>query len=440
MQPVLACRGPRRGQGGILAVGTSVAKPHFVPALKSSIGDWDYYIAQLTMADVAKLVKLAKEIHTSESLNDMIQRSLSDRADAIKSYLLNREDRFLNALVIGVYGGSPQWYSLDVRSNELLDADTVLPRQVEDAVGFLLFNGEERLFAIDGQHRVLGIRKALKENSSLANENVTAIFVGHSNTPAGLIRTRRLFTTLNRYAKPVNKRDKIALDEDDVVAIVTRRLLDEHPLFHDKVAAVATNNLKSRDTSNITTLGALYDAMNEWLRDRSVPKWSKLKRFRPEDPIVDSFMERASIFWDGLCSIDETLQAFRDAKPAPELAAEARNQVNGGHVVFRPIGLILIAKLAKALSLSLEFSDVLSKLSLLAMNLGEYPWDGLIWDGRNKRMRTESANRIAAERLAYYSLCGDLSPYRRYNVSKLRNEVAGILNVEPEDVELRSLE
>lgn len=44
-------------------------------------------------------------------------------------------------------------------------------------------------------------------------------------------RSRRLFSTLNRYAKPVSMRDIIALDEDDVVAIASRDLIDTHPLF-----------------------------------------------------------------------------------------------------------------------------------------------------------------------------------------------------------------
>ena len=47
-------------------------------------------------------------------------------------------------------------------------------------------------------------------------------------------RVRRLFSTLNRYAKPVSMRDIIALDEDDIIAIASRELIDNHPLFSNE--------------------------------------------------------------------------------------------------------------------------------------------------------------------------------------------------------------
>ena len=64
-------------------------------------------------------------------------------------------------------------------------------------------------------------------------------------------RSRRLFSTLNRYAKPVSMRDIIALDEDDVVAIASRDLIDTHPLFardrllDSRTKAIPENNGKA---------------------------------------------------------------------------------------------------------------------------------------------------------------------------------------------------
>src|ERR1019366_4366533 len=97
----------------------------------------------------------------------------------------------------------------------------------------IAFDGSEKLFAVDGQHRVVGIQRAVAAKEALGDEEVCVIFVGHSNDRVGLQRTRRLFTTLNRYAKPVNKTEIIALDEDAAVAIVTRRLLESYRLLKD---------------------------------------------------------------------------------------------------------------------------------------------------------------------------------------------------------------
>ena len=78
-------------------------------------------------------------------------------------------------------------------------------------------NGKEKIFPVDGQHRVEGIKDALKKNSQLANETVSVMLIGHSTTTEGMKKSRRIFSTLNRYAKPVKLGDIIALDEDDEV-------------------------------------------------------------------------------------------------------------------------------------------------------------------------------------------------------------------------------
>ena len=47
-------------------------------------------------------------------LNELIQRRLKEgRAEKIAKYLLREEQRFFNALVVGVYGGDPRWYDID---------------------------------------------------------------------------------------------------------------------------------------------------------------------------------------------------------------------------------------------------------------------------------------------------------------------------------------
>src|SRR5699024_5656182 len=101
-------------------------------------------------------------------------------------------------------------------------------------MGLLDFPGNHKIFPVDGQHRVEGIKAALLEKPELKDQKIAVIFIGHKNDEAGKQRTRRLFTTLNRYAKPVLLDDIIALDEDDVVAITTRFLLEEYDLFTGK--------------------------------------------------------------------------------------------------------------------------------------------------------------------------------------------------------------
>ena len=78
-------------------------------------------------------------------------------------------------------------------------------------------------------------------------------------------RYRRLFGNLNRYAKPTDNVTNIIMDEDDAFAIVTRRLITEHPFFQysgreKESARVKTQkgkNLRSTD-SYWTSLETLY--------------------------------------------------------------------------------------------------------------------------------------------------------------------------------------
>lgn len=193
------------------------------PALRCEMGDWVYYITCFRFSDVAEWVKETDEIHSSEELRDLIQREISKRVEPITEYLLEQKERFFNAIVLGVYGGAPQWYPIEVGNSPVL-GDPDLDDDARESVGLLRFTGDEKIFAIDGQHRVVAIKEALPLAHEIGNEEICVIFVAHGTDQKGMRRTRRLFSTLNRYAVPVSKGEIVALSEDDAFAIVTRRL------------------------------------------------------------------------------------------------------------------------------------------------------------------------------------------------------------------------
>ena len=180
---------------------------------------------------------------------------------------LTKPQRFFNSLVVGVYGGAPNFYELELHRGPTLTPEE-LPDYFKGALGILQFNGAEKLFAIDGQHRVVGIKRAVEQSDSVGDEEVIALFVHHSRDASGMERSRRLFTTLNRYAKPVSKMDIIALDEDGIVAIVTRMLVEEYPLFKNFLKIKKGKQLPARDTENFTTIETLYDALDTFLADQ----------------------------------------------------------------------------------------------------------------------------------------------------------------------------
>ena len=59
-----------------------------------------------------------------------------------------------------------------------------------ESLGFLVLRGDEKIFALDGQHRLAGIKRVVEDDLGVrANDEVSVIFVSHQATEAGLERT-----------------------------------------------------------------------------------------------------------------------------------------------------------------------------------------------------------------------------------------------------------
>ena len=277
-----------------------------LPALRGIIGDWVYYVTLLPFREVPNRIYRNDEIHETKELQDWLQRELTDRSEDIAEYLATQEQRFFNGVVIGVYGGDPQWYPLSLRPSTHLNPISV-DEDVEVGMGILELSGDEKLFAIDGQHRVEGVKRLVdrigEEAFEAMPDGLCAIFVAHKKSPAGVERTRRLFTTLNQHAKPVSLTELIILDEDDIVAITCRRLIEKHPLFTEgKISLQKQKAINTTDRRSFTSVVALYQSMDTYLSINYTPKrgWKKFKLVRPDEKVVKQYVSRASRFWDNL--------------------------------------------------------------------------------------------------------------------------------------------
>ena len=400
-------------------------KTELIPALRAHMGDWIYYVTLLRMEQIADRISIAEKIHSSNALKEMIQRQITDRSKQIADYLVKQPQRFFNALIVGVYGGSPNWYELEVRSNRLFNAEA-LPRELDGILGFLRLDGTENLFAMDGQHRVEGIRQALRKNSKLKQEEVCVIFVSHRNDPAGMERTRRLFTTLNRYAKPVSKSEIVALDEDDVIAIITRELVENHQLFQEKISISKTKAISVRDNRSFTSIITLYEVL-EILFGNKGRAWVKFKRHRPDDDVISQFYAKSACFWDTMIEYFPPLKKVQVSHPDENISGRYRNR-EGGHLLFRPIGLLIIAYVVRqAKDLGLSEREAIKRISKISMKLTDEPWVGLLWDQTNRRMTIETTRQKVAKHLLFYLIGGNLSEIKT-SLEDLQQEYAGLLN------------
>ena len=241
------------------------------------------------------------------------------------------------------YDGEPTWHEVRLEYDDGSEFYNL---------GILELKGEEKIFPVDGQHRVEGIKKVTSNSDKFDDEKIPVIFIGHKTDDAGMQRSRRLFSTLNRYAKPVSMRDIIALDEDDIIAICSRELIDTHPLFaKDRILDSKTKAIPESNETAFTTIITFYECNREilWilLKDfeisnsdgkkiRGKAKITEFIRKRPSDDTIHKFIELCTDFWDNLIDCFDDVYEYASHNPD---AKPYRNRT-GGNLLFRPVALL----------------------------------------------------------------------------------------------------
>lgn len=364
-----------------------------IPAIRAKIGIWVYYVATLSFQQVSQYVKrVDDELHRSTVLKEMLQRSITDNYKSISKYIIQQEERFFNSLVLAVYDGDPQWHEVRLNygdGNEFYD------------IGLLELTGGEKIFPVDGQHRVEGIKDALKSNPELSKEKIPVIFIGHKKDTEGMQRARRLFSTLNRYAKPVSMRDIIALDEDDSVAIASRELIDNHVLFSEgRILDSKTKAIPDNHPTAFTSIITFYECNRELLKyylknievrniDGNLLKGnSKIEQFikyRPDNEVISEFVTFCSDFWT---AFTENLTPIKEYVEQIPISAERFRNSNGGCILFRSIALPPFIRASIKIKERCNYDNVtlFSKMNNLPLYLNDEVWKGILWNPVSRTM------------------------------------------------------
>lgn len=353
----------------------------YLPCLRGTMGDWAYYSCIMKIKDIAERVNFAEEIHKSKKLSELIQRALlGSRGKQIKDYLLTNKERFFNSMIVAVYEGDPEWYEVGNITSKIKNIQIEkIPSSVIESIGILSFSGKEKFFALDGQHRLSGMRQALDKKPELGEEEVSVIFVAHENTESGLQRSRRLFTVLNKTAKSVSKREIIALDEDDTMAITIRKLIEENKYFQeDRISYEKGNNIPAANSTSLTTIENLYDLL-ETLYKKIIFHTEKetLTRNRLSDADLDTYYKETCTFFDMLFKTIEPLKEY-SKENYKEAVAKHRTK-HGGSIYYRPLGLSIIINVIANLNKKYTWQESINLISKLPHNLQYEPYKGIIW-------------------------------------------------------------
>jgi DGQHR domain-containing protein len=404
--------------------------PNVYAAIQAKMGNWQYYIVKMRMKEIRNEVEFAHDVHDDPQLSMAIQREL-DQGRAKKSivdFIARREDRFFGSIVVAALGGGPKFRPIDLNDETMDDL-------VGNHFGILTFQGDQKYYALDGQHRLFSINAILDPKVRLEqglpdpptgfeDEEISVLLVtpprdqDRSNEPVTddpkfLQSYRRLFSSLNRYARKTDHGTNIIMDEDDPFAIITRRLITEHDFFRwggrekeSERVKTASKNLNSSD-SHVTSLETLYELniellataarKNEWGGPR--PKEQSLT-FRPEEEYLDLLYDELGKNWDAV------IKTLPDLESPPEVMRN-HNPTDSGdervddNLLFWPIGQIAVCAVIREMlnTWDTEGESVdsaafaLKPLSVISWSLYQEPWN-YFWRVPNKsesfNMRSEN--------------------------------------------------
>lgn len=433
------------------------------PALQAKMGDWGYYVVKMKMKDLAKEVNFASEVHNDPTLDDAIQRGLSEsRAKgSIVDFLSKRRDRFFASIVVAALGGNAKFYPVSITDDERFKV--FADQDIDQSFGVLTFDGSQNYYALDGQHRLKAIKTILdpSEDANLRcpkgfpEEEISVLVVlkrDEDSEAEFRRRYRRLFSSLNRYAKSTDRDTNIIMDEDDAFAILTRRLITDYQFFsapgrqRDSFKVLTKGKNLRVNSSHFTSLQTLY-TMNEILLtsaerenngwgsgEQKIRKTEEFIVFRPEEEYLDELYDEVTVYWDALL---EVIPALRNEPPM--MRDHDQTDTNAqDHLLFWPIGQELLARLARRLlnSESIGAAPKKAKVRSTLQPLGEIDWELhaapwkyllLIQSDETWKMRSEDRKSAVAvaEKILIWVL--GLTDHTSDEIEELKKEWRGLL-------------
>lgn len=449
----------------------------------TQMGSTEAYIGTASLEWVARRIGFASQLplfqphldsatqnldRNATTLDSIYQRPLDwSRQAPLAQYLATRPTHKFPPILVVL---SPKWVDSptalewDDAGCATQSAADFLPLDSQNRIGLLSLPPDLSLFALDGQHRLMGIQglmqwlqtgalqpynKAKKPIGtpitlelppSLAAETIGIEFVpavqpGETRDEARQ-RIRSIFIHVNLMAVPLSKGQLALLDEDDGFSIITRQLAVTHPLLREEPGRNPRINWDSATVATkstvLTTLQALKDMAQRYLLYK-FPHWHSaaetgLIPLRPsEGELADGLTAFGQLF-DGLASLP-SYRRIDEGWETPKLRRFSFEKNGGeGNLLFRPIGQIAIAQALGVLVYrqKVEIEAVFEKLhrydtlgGFSRMENPESLWYGVLYDPNKRRVRV--AGRDLAMKLLVYLLGGMGDRMER---AQLRNALA----------------
>ncbi len=408
-------------------------------ALKGKLGTTEYYLTKMTAGELIDNVGLAMELPEWDGMtaDEKMQREpdLNRVVNEICPYFTGDSDRFFGAVIVDVYSGAEELI-FDPLIDRKLDLSASDRQLLKDA-GVLTLPGSERLIALDGQHRILAMRLCIKGKSAisvsllkdrkmtpqmevlqphpdLAGEEISVIFVEHTNTE----KIRKIFNKVNRYARQTSRSQNIITSDDDIFAVIARRLFSDGGILANRNGIGIVNwksNTLSKRSKQLTTVSALYTIGEILLVDYN---WSSRVMPSNQDTLDEAYGEIEE-FWrgllDGIDVYKTYLQLTEEDRPVGDLREE--------NLLMKPVTHMALAHVAYlAKKKKVAWTEVVKRLNKVDWARNNKLWVNILVLGNaNNKMITGKDNiRSAGMLIAYMVLGKKMKPEEV-------NQVKGIL-------------
>ena len=389
-----------------------------IAAMKGRLGNTDYFILSMKAGDLVAKTAIPSEMPEwkNMTMDEKEQRAINyGRVKSqIAPYLAKHKDRFFGSIILAAQNFNPKNFEQlsDIATKGLPN----LYKAEADKMGFLTFTGGEVLIPVDGQHRIKAIQFAIegKDEKSkdlgsglscpdLANDDVTVMVVPYESK-----KVRKIFTRVNRYAKPTGTGQNLITDDEDYIAISARETADwinriDPNSSKNSVELVKTGGNALSDKEHFfTTLATIAECnrtiLQAWFSDPIT------KPFIVSDPeLLHVYREKISEVWEHLVENIKVFDIMLSDKS--ETGNEKRRAAREDYLLGHPVPQVCLFRAYARLIMgsNLDPADAAKRLSNISWGKNEDVWDRLLITGgkiihKNAKIATDIICYMAGEK------------------------------------------
>lgn len=391
-----------------------------IGCIRAKMGSTEYYIAKMSAGQLIDSVGFAMEMPEWNEMkaDEKMQRQLDTQrvVSEIVPYVVTDPDRFFGSFIVDIYSGFDEMIFESV-SKVISNLPAAYQAPLED-VGFLTLPGRERLIALDGQHRLLSLKIAIKgfmgipadtkipeawrkllPHPELAGEEVSVIFVPHEDN----LKIRKIFNKVNKYARQTSRSDNIITSDDDILAVISRQLIkDNQPLAPVNGIDIVNwkSNTLSQRSKHLTTLSALYTIADTILKGTDI----STKGLPSEDDLEEAY-KLVSDFWAVLLQELDVFKSYMSLTAVDRPVSHLRDS----NLLLKPVTQMALAHVAKiALQKRISWPDVVKRLNRIDWSFDNELWFNILIIGStNRKMITGKESVRSAGMVIAYLALGD---------------------------------